>query len=124
MNNLASININFDSIRWGFGIKNRNFTDLAFLHIADWFFEFSKSYYFKYTIFVIGQDMERPVTAEHIKYWSSQGHEIGNHSYTYPQNFLKDEKTELYTHQLSESYYSLPTKEEFREFIRSGFRFV
>ena len=64
MNNLASININFDSIRWGFGIKNRNFTDLAFLHIADWFFEFSKS------------------------------------------------------------YYSLPTKEEFREFIRSGFRFV
>ena len=105
MNNLTSININFDSLKWGFSITNKNFIDPAFFHIADRFFEFSKLYDFKYTIFVIGQDLTHPAVAERVKFWSGQGHEIGNHSYSHPQNlgslsYNEIEQEVLKTHEI------------------------
>jgi len=39
-------------------------------------------------------------------------------------NLLKDKKREPFVHQLPESYYSLPTKAEFKAFTRAGFRFA
>ncbi|HCQ04147.1 MAG TPA: hypothetical protein DIT99_27215, partial [Candidatus Latescibacteria bacterium] len=37
---------------------------------------------------------------------------------------LEDEKREPIIHQLSDSYYSLPTKAEFKAFTRAGLRFI
>jgi len=86
MAGLTAFSMNFDSLGWGFSVKNKDFIDPTFFQIADRFFEFAHAYQFKYTFFVIGQDLEHPAVAERVKYWSEQGHEIGNHSYTHPQN--------------------------------------
>ena len=59
----ASLNINFDSIREclklsGYGL-NSNMRDIAFFDVMDRFLEISDEYGFKFSIFVIGKDLER-----------------------------------------------------------------
>jgi hypothetical protein len=78
----ASININFDSLAEAYGFPD-DFDDKSFSQIAQRFFNLSDKYKFKYTIFVVGRDLENPKNAEAVKEWSSRGHEIGNHSYSH-----------------------------------------
>jgi len=75
----------------------KNFTDPTFFGIADRFFALSNKYGFKYTIFIIGRDLENPEVASRVKDWYQQGHEIGNHSYSHKQNlgFLKYREIEF-----------------------------
>ncbi len=80
--NYASININFDSLAEAYGFPS-DYNDKSFTNIADRFFEFSDKYNFKYTIFVVGKDLENPKNAKQVEKWAANGHEIGNHSYSH-----------------------------------------
>lgn len=86
MSDKTCFNINFDSLGWALSANPKDFLDPSFFHIADRFFELSNKYGFKYTIFIIGRDLENPEVREKVGYWASQGHEIANHSYSHMQN--------------------------------------
>jgi hypothetical protein len=91
----SCININFDSINsWAFS-RTKGTEDPAFV-CAERFFELSRKFNFKYTIFVNGNDIECPKAAERVKQWASEGHEIANHSYSHKLNLgsLEDEEIE------------------------------
>lgn len=79
-------NINFDSLGWAMSSDPKASLDPTFFKVADRFFELSDKYNFKYTIFVIGRDLENPEVAERVRSWAAKGHEIGNHSYSHKQN--------------------------------------
>ena len=57
--------------------------DPSFLYSAERFFELGSKYNFKYTIFIVGKDLENPEVAARVRSWAESGHEIGNHSYTH-----------------------------------------
>jgi hypothetical protein len=78
----ASININFDSLAEAYGFP-LEFNDNSFTDIAKRFFELADKYNFKYTIFVVGKDLENPRNARQVGKWVADGHEIGNHSYSH-----------------------------------------
>lgn len=89
----ASLNMNFDSIREclklsGYGL-NSNMRDIAFFDVMDRFLEISDEYGFKFSIFVIGKDLERKENYNAVRRWSDLGHEIGNHSYSHHQNLAE-----------------------------------
>lgn len=86
MSEKTCFNINFDSLGSFLFEKNKDFSDPTFFQIADRFFELSNKYGFKYTIFVIGKDLEDTKIAQRVREWSKQGHEIGNHSYSHRLN--------------------------------------
>lgn len=81
---IASININFDSLRWLF--SENNFPDFSYFEIMDRFLGISNKMNFKYTIFVIGKDLKNPDVFSRVRELSEMGHEIGNHSYSHLQN--------------------------------------
>jgi len=82
----ASININFDSLAEAYGFPS-TFDDPSFTIFAQRFFKLSDKYNFKYTIFVVGKDLENRKNAEMVREWSKNGHEIGNHSYSHRRDF-------------------------------------
>lgn len=82
----SCLNINFDSLGWALGLSGPAFRDPTFFGIADRFFALSEKYRFKYTIFIIGKDLENPEVASRVRDWHQQGHEIANHSYTHHAN--------------------------------------
>jgi peptidoglycan/xylan/chitin deacetylase (PgdA/CDA1 family) len=84
---ISNININFDSLGWALQLNPREFDDPTFFTIADRFLKLADKYDFKYTIFVIGKDLENPAVAKIVKEWQNLGHEIGNHSYNHKTNF-------------------------------------
>ena len=81
----AAVCLHFDSMAEFFGFPN-NFRDPAYLKAADRFFQISKKYKFKYSIYVIGKDLEKKENRELVKIWSDKGHEIGNHSWSHLNN--------------------------------------
>lgn len=83
---LANINLNFDSLFFPLTIDRKTMVDPSFLSAADRFFEFSNKYNFKYTIFIVGKDLENSEVAARVRSWAEAGHEIGNHSYTHNPN--------------------------------------
>ncbi len=85
MHDPIAININFDSLNEHFGFPN-NFRDPSFFEVFDRFLNFSEKFNFKYSIFIIGKDLENTEIKARVKDWSQQGHEVGNHSYTHPMN--------------------------------------
>jgi peptidoglycan/xylan/chitin deacetylase (PgdA/CDA1 family) len=93
---ISNININFDSLGWALQTNPKEFDDPTFFSIPDRFFKLSEKYDFKYTIFVIGRDLENPAVSSIVKEWQDMGHEIGNHSYNHKPSFgsLSYEKTE------------------------------
>lgn len=82
----TNINLNFDSLFWPLSIDRKETADPAFFKVADKFFKLSQDYNFKYTIFIIGKDLENIDVARRVKEWSDAGHEIANHSYTHDPN--------------------------------------
>src|SRR6185437_2262846 len=79
------ININFDSLNEAYAFPN-GFTDRCFFQVADRFLELANKYSFKYSIFVIGKDLENPRHREAVREWARLGHEIGNHSWQHHMN--------------------------------------
>ena len=80
-----AININFDSINQNLGF-DKNFRYPSYFHVFDRFINFSNKYNFKYSIYIIGKDLENPEIKARVKDWYLMGHEIGNHTYTHPMN--------------------------------------
>ena len=89
----TSFVIHFDSLFWPLK-KESELIDPSYFKIADRFFRLAEKYGFKYTIFVIGKDLENPAIREKIKCWHEAGHEIANHSYSHDINLgtFKKEK--------------------------------
>ena len=83
---LVAMNINFDSLFWPLSIDRKRFTDPFFNKTADRFLALAAQNNFKFTIFIVGKDLENPEVAARVKSWSEAGHEIGNHSYTHNPN--------------------------------------
>lgn len=92
---LVNININFDSLFFPLSIDRKSMVDPSFLSVADRFFAFANKYNFKYTIFIIGKDLENTEVAARVREWSLAGHEIGNHSYTHNPNLGALSKSEI-----------------------------
>jgi len=86
MARLAAIDINFDSLGWAFSLSRPDFRDPTYFGVADRFLALAERFGFKYTIFVIGQDLENPEVAARVRDWHQQGHEIGNHSWHHHAN--------------------------------------
>lgn len=84
--NLVNININFDSLFFSLTIDRKAVNDPSFFAVADRFFDLANKYDFKYTIFIIGKDLENAEVAARVRSWSEAGHEIGNHSLTHNPN--------------------------------------
>lgn len=78
----AAININFDSIAEMYGFPE-SYRDPTFHEVADRFFEISDRYNFKYSIYVVGRDLEDAENRARIRDWARDGHEIGNHSWSH-----------------------------------------
>lgn len=91
----VNINLNFDSLFFPLTIDRQMVNDPSFFSIADRFFEFSHKYNFKFTIFIIGRDLENPNVAARVRSWAEAGHEIGNHSYTHNPNLGSLPKKEM-----------------------------
>jgi len=82
----VSMNINFDSLGWSLNAERTDFRDPSFLEVADRFLDLSARYGFRYSIFVIGRDLESPEARARVRDWAAAGHEIGNHSYNHRPN--------------------------------------
>lgn len=82
----AAIDLNFDSLGEAYSFPS-GYKDPSFFGVSERFFRIAKQCKFKYSIYVIGKDLEKTENCERVKEWSSQGHEIGNHSWSHPQNF-------------------------------------
>ena len=80
-----AFNINFDSLGEAFGFP-AGFRDPSFFQVFDRFAEFAERYGFRYSIFVIGKDLENPEVAARVREWSQAGHEIGNHTWSHPMS--------------------------------------
>ncbi len=85
MNSPIAININYDSLSENLGFP-KGFKDPSYFEVFDNFMAFSDKYGFKYSIYIIGKDLENPEISARVKDWSNAGHEIGNHSYTHHLN--------------------------------------
>ena len=86
MAELSSISLHFDSLGWALSLDRQASVDPTFFTVADRFFRLADKFGFKFTIFLIGQDLENPEVASRVKDWHSQGHEIANHSYHHKVN--------------------------------------
>ncbi len=81
----AAININFDSLGEAYGFPT-DYRDPSFHEVADRLLEIADRYGFKYSIYIIAKDLERPENRAAVKRWAALGHEIGNHTYSHPVN--------------------------------------
>ncbi len=81
----ASFNINYDSLGEMYGFP-ADYRDVSFLEVSKRFLKLADEYGFKYSLYVIGKDLEKPENQRCVKEWVDQGHEIGNHSWSHPLN--------------------------------------
>lgn len=79
------MNINFDSMGQMGGFPE-NYRDPSYDRIMNRFFGLSDRYRFKYSIYVIGRDLQDPERAARVREWAAAGHEIGNHTWSHPLN--------------------------------------
>ena len=83
----CAISLNFDSMREAQGFSSSSiFRDESYFKVADRFFSLLGNDT-RISIYVIGRDLEDREIAARIKDWVSAGHEIGNHTFSHPQEF-------------------------------------
>ena len=117
---LAAFNINFDSLNEMYGFPP-GYRDRTYFEVSKRFFALSDKYGFKYSIYVIGKDLEKAENRELVREWSLKGHEIGNHSWSHPLNLGALSPSEL--RREVESSHAIITKatgKEPRGFIAPG----
>ena len=78
----AAININYDSLGYAYGFPD-GYEDPSFSRVADRFLRISDRFHFKYSMYVIGRDLQNPFNRKRVRDWASDGHEIGNHSHSH-----------------------------------------
>lgn len=91
----AAISLNFDSLGEAYGWPE-GYRDPTFFEVADRFFEISKRYNFKYSIYVIGKDLENSDNRERVRIWAEAGHEIGNHSWEHRMDLAVLPRSAMY----------------------------
>lgn len=106
----ANITIHFDSLfeslkLIGIPEKRMDFCDVTYFKVIDRFFSLAEKYNIKFTIFVIGRDLESPEIFSRVRNWFEMGHEIGNHSYNHIHNlgmlpYNEIEKEVMKSHEL------------------------
>jgi hypothetical protein len=90
----AAININFDSLGEAYGFPD-DFKDPSFGIVADRFMTIARNKGFKYSIYVLGRDLEKAENKKAVSKWHREGHEIGNHSWSHPMNLGALSKDEI-----------------------------
>lgn len=100
MTNVSSpiaISLNFDSLSEAYGFP-ASYRDPSFFEGFDRLADLAAENQFPLSIYVIGKDLDNPEHASRVKYWASQGHEIGNHSFSHyfdlgsmPKMVIRDE---------------------------------
>jgi len=96
---VASLNINFDSIRECLklaGVQNIEIRDPAFFEVMDRFLNIADELRAKLTIFVIGSDLLNRENFKQVRKWAELGHEIGNHSFSHYQNLAEMNYSEIF----------------------------
>lgn len=83
---LVGVSLNFDSLFFPLSIDRSAVADPSFLGVADRFLALATKRNFRYTIFIIGRDLENPEVAGRVRAWAAAGHEIANHSYSHNRN--------------------------------------
>jgi Polysaccharide deacetylase len=91
----AALNINFDSLGEAYGFPG-NFRDPSFLSVSKRFLDIADKYGFKYSIYVIGKDLEKVENRVVVSEWAAAGHEIGNHSWSHPINLAAMNRQHIY----------------------------
>lgn len=81
----AAVSLNFDSLNEAYGFPP-DYVDVCFTKVMDRFFAISEKYNFKYSIYIIGKDLEKPSHFDAVRKWSRLGHEIGNHTQSHCMN--------------------------------------
>jgi peptidoglycan/xylan/chitin deacetylase (PgdA/CDA1 family) len=80
------IDINFDSFNYANNFAS-GYSDPSFFSAFDRFAEIVGNFDVKFSIFIIGKDLENKSYFSRVREWSKNGHEIGNHSYRHLENF-------------------------------------
>ena len=83
----CAISLNFDSMREAQGFPPDSiFRDESYFKVADRLFSLLGDDV-RISIYIIGKDLENKEIAARVKDWASAGHEIGNHTFSHPQDF-------------------------------------
>jgi len=99
-----ALNINFDSLSEclrlsGIAVDHSSFVDPCFGRIMDRFRALADEYGAPLTVYVIGRDLQTQDHADRVRAWSSDGCEIGNHTWSHPQSLsnmsLEETRTEI-----------------------------
>jgi len=80
-----AININFDSLNEAFGFP-KGFRDPSYFEAFERVAKLADYFNIRFSIYVIGKDLENPEIFVRVREWSDAGHEIGNHTWSHPMN--------------------------------------
>lgn len=86
MSAYAAISLNLDSLAEAYGYPE-GYRDPTFFDVMDRFLALADRYGFRYSIAVIGRDLETPEHRARVRAWHAAGHEIVNHSHTHSMAF-------------------------------------
>lgn len=90
----AAISLHFDSLGYGYGFPSGH-RDPTFFEVSERFLKLAEKYNFKYSIYIIGKDLEKSENRERVNKWALRGHEIGSHSWLHLQNLGALDKTTI-----------------------------
>jgi peptidoglycan/xylan/chitin deacetylase (PgdA/CDA1 family) len=80
----AVIDLHMDSLAEAYNFP-LDYNDPTYTEVSERLIAIANRYNFKYSIFVLGKDLERSEeNASIVKKWAEEGHEIGNHTYSHP----------------------------------------
>lgn len=78
----AAFDINFDTVAEARGFP-AGFRDPAFFAASDRFLDLADRRGFRYTLFVVGRDLEHADHRAVVRSWAQSGHEVANHSWSH-----------------------------------------
>lgn len=90
----AAVSLNLDSMDHAFGYP-AGYEDPTFGPVMDRFEEFADQFRFRYSVYVIGRDLEKQRHRAKVRGWAERGHEIGNHTWNHYTNLGALPKAEL-----------------------------
>lgn len=80
-----AVSLNLDSMGHAFGYP-AGYQDPTFTSVMDRFEHFSETFGFRYTVSVIGRDLETPSHGQRLRAMARNGHEMGNHTWNHFTN--------------------------------------
>lgn len=86
--------LHLDSLGEAYGFPS-GYRDPSFHEVLERFLKLAEKYKFKYSVYIIGKDLENSENRKCVKEWSLQGHEIGNHSWSHPANLGAMSKADI-----------------------------